>query len=615
MLKILNSVHSGTKQGVARLGVRGLSASMLTIKAMNTLTASPGFHSSFVKSDGSLWTTGNNEEGQLGINSQNDANISTEVSIGSLSMMVSIGNPMSGPDLYINLVKHETFLEEQGSSLQNAHNLVTRMQELKTLSQTANSTEVSLYNVEFSSLQRQLYDISNASIGSEPLFAKYATDANAGISSTPAVFGGQNQNSNLDHTFEIQVKEIGEDVSLGGSVSLGSVSLGMLNLFAINRGPLLSSLTIDTVSLGSSAFWSYNWNTSANGSETNHFIASLAVPSWGQTVQLNDISLGVLDQAATNLAFLRSQNGSELTELRGYHSKKVDYEVAKVATGGGHSIFILKGDFAYTTGRGGSGQLANGSSSNQSNYSFALSNVKHAAAGENHSLFLRNDGSLFGSGGNDSGQLGLNHENNQTWSTQILGSGVKSIAAGFNHSLVVKEDGSLWGTGANIHYQLGLNDASNRNQLTQIVSSGVRSATAGNAFSLFLKDNGSLWGMGASPYGQLGMGDLNSQFTPVQIIASGVRQLSAGKSHSLFLKNDGSVWGMGANQDGQLGLGGLNQTNVPVKLFDHGAKEIHAGRHHSRGHDAGGSEEAQAEKDGRARPRDVRRLGGRGRGG
>ena len=87
---------------------------MLAAKAMNTLSASPGAHSAFVKSDGSLWTMGNNEDGQLGINSFDDANLTTEVSLGSLSMMVSIGNPMSGPDLFINLAKHDTFLEEQG---------------------------------------------------------------------------------------------------------------------------------------------------------------------------------------------------------------------------------------------------------------------------------------------------------------------------------------------------------------------------------------------------------------------------------------------------------------------------------------------------------------------
>ena len=255
--------------------------------------------------------------------------------------------------------------------------------------------------------------------------------------------------------------------------------------------------------------------------------------------------------------------------------------MAKVAIGDGHSIFVLKGDYAYTTGRGGSGQLANGNTNNQSNYSFALSNVKAVAADKITPLFLLNDGSLYGSGGNDSGQLGLNHENNQTWPTQILASGVKSISAQNSHTLVVRNDGSLWGTGANNHYQLGLNDNIKRSQLTQIVSSGVKESKSGGAFSLFIKEDGSLWGMGNSNFGQLGMGDNNTHTTPVEIVPTGVRQVSAGQRHSLFIKNDGSVWGMGSNENGRLGLSDINTTNLPVQILPNGAKEVSTGLTHS----------------------------------
>ena len=230
-------------------------------------------------------------------------------------MMVSIGNPMSGPDLFINLAKNDTFLGEQGSNLKTAQDIVTRMQELKISSATASNADVSIYNAEFTSLQRQLYDISQVSVGGENLFAKYATDAYGNQTFTDAIFGGQNQDPNSDHTFDIQVKEVGEDVSLGGSVSIGSVSLGMLNLFSINRGLLLSALNIDTASLGSSGY-GYNWNTSANGNDNHQFTATLAVPNWGQTLELDDISIGVLDQAATNLVFLRTQNGTQHTKLQ-----------------------------------------------------------------------------------------------------------------------------------------------------------------------------------------------------------------------------------------------------------------------------------------------------------
>ena len=56
-----------------KFGLKSLSLTMLASKATTTLTASPGFQSAFIKSDGSLWSMGENGGGQLGINSYEDA--------------------------------------------------------------------------------------------------------------------------------------------------------------------------------------------------------------------------------------------------------------------------------------------------------------------------------------------------------------------------------------------------------------------------------------------------------------------------------------------------------------------------------------------------------------
>jgi alpha-tubulin suppressor-like RCC1 family protein len=59
----------GKGSAVRGFGLKSLSLTMLASKATTTLTASPGFHSAFIKSDGSLWSMGENGGGQLGINS------------------------------------------------------------------------------------------------------------------------------------------------------------------------------------------------------------------------------------------------------------------------------------------------------------------------------------------------------------------------------------------------------------------------------------------------------------------------------------------------------------------------------------------------------------------
>ena len=50
----------------ARNGFKAFSLSMMAIKAMNSVTASPGQHTAYVKNDGDLCTTGKNSDGQLG---------------------------------------------------------------------------------------------------------------------------------------------------------------------------------------------------------------------------------------------------------------------------------------------------------------------------------------------------------------------------------------------------------------------------------------------------------------------------------------------------------------------------------------------------------------------
>ena len=167
----------GKGSAVRGFGLKSLSLTMLASKATTTLTASPGFHSAFIKSDGSLWSMGENGGGQLGINSFEDANLTTEVDVGTLPIMVSLGNPMAGSDLFVNLAKQQSFLSEQGAQLIEAQEVISRMGELKGLSSNilASDADVSLYNVEFGELQNQLFGISQVSVGGESLFAQYAT--------------------------------------------------------------------------------------------------------------------------------------------------------------------------------------------------------------------------------------------------------------------------------------------------------------------------------------------------------------------------------------------------------------------------------------------------------
>jgi hypothetical protein len=147
------------------------------------------------------------------------------------------------------------------------------------------------------------------------------------------------------------------------------------------------------------------------------------------------------------------------------------------------------------------------------------SNVAAIAAGWHHSLFVKNDGSLWAMGANLSGQLGDGTYNQTNRPKQIVASNVTAIAAGYFHSLFLKSDGSLWAMGNNASGQLGDGTYNDTNRPEQIVASNVTAIAAGNSFSLFLKSNGSLWAMGDNGSGQLGDGTYDQANVPEQIVA------------------------------------------------------------------------------------------------
>ena len=99
-----------------------------------------------------------------------------------------------------------------------------------------------------------------------------------------------------------------------------------------------------------------------------------------------------------------------------------------------------------------------------------------------------------------------------------------------------------------------------------VFASGLKAASAGYRHSLFLKTDGTAWAVGDNSKGQLGDGSTTSRTAPVRVLAN-VRALSAGVSHSLFIKTDGTAWAVGGNSDGELGDGTQTSRTTPVQIL------------------------------------------------
>jgi len=183
-----------------------------------------------------------------------------------------------------NIQNAVSFMEVQDGILQGAADILTRMGELKALSQDVlkNSSDIANYNSEFQSLQQQLYQIGNETFNGVSLFATRNTEGTQN-----AVFGGSAQ---LDNTVSVYTSESGA----GGAV------------VSINKAALLSAVTFTSASDATAVAFANNLNATTK---------SFAADGAANAINLSDVGVSFFTAALENIATLRADNGGSVSRL------------------------------------------------------------------------------------------------------------------------------------------------------------------------------------------------------------------------------------------------------------------------------------------------------------
>ena len=239
-----------------------------------------------------------------------------------------------------------SFLEVQDGMLETVGKIIDRMSELKGLA-TQDPMKSAMdrysYNNEFKDLQVQLYAITNENFNGVSLFSNYVSQD----STQEVFFNGMEQNRMADHTISIHTSQNG---SGGSKVS-------------VHKSMLRSALTVRMdLQLAGSDTTNGSWNTvvsrqtlDAGGTdqytsgihkENSVAWVTLAAPSLGSTINLDQISVGVFIATLENVSFLRAQNGGagsrlhfayenlakQKTNMRAALGRMVDVDIADEST-------------------------------------------------------------------------------------------------------------------------------------------------------------------------------------------------------------------------------------------------------------------------------------------
>ena len=231
------------------------------------------------------------------------------------------------------------------------------------------------------------------------------------------------------------------------------------------------------------------------------------------------------------------------------------------------------------------------------------------SAGRGHSIALASDGTLYAFGFNAYGQLGDSTTSDRYSPIRVLkgayngttylgdnsNNPIISITAGLGHVITLTANGAVYAFGENISGCLGDNTKSNRYTPIRVLKGAydgttylgdnsnnpIISISAGAMHVITLTANGAVYAFGENFGGCLGDNTDLTRLTPVKVlkgvyvgttylgdnINNPIVSISAGWSTSAALAKDGLVYCFGSNGLGALGDSSLIDRYTPIKVF------------------------------------------------
>ena len=254
----------------------------------------------------------------------------------------------------------------------------------------------------------------------------------------------------------------------------------------------------------------------------------------------------------------------------------VNKTFCKISAGNLITLAIDKNGLTWAWGLNVNGVLGINSTTNKSTPTSILGNRKtfcKISVGNTSALVIDKNGQIWGWGYNLFGGLGDNSASNKSTPVSILGNKKTfcEISITYYHTISIDKGGQIWTWGYNNLGQLGINSTANRSTPVSILGDKKTfcKVSSGLFNSLGIDKSGQVWSWGYNVFGQLGNSSTTNRCTPVSIHGTKKTfcKITSGYYHTMAIDKNGQVWGWGYNLYGQLGIGTITSARTPVSIL------------------------------------------------
>eukprot|EP01080_Neovahlkampfia_damariscottae_P010521 gene10521-3043_t len=212
--------------------------------------------------------------------------------------------------------------------------------------------------------------------------------------------------------------------------------------------------------------------------------------------------------------------------------------------------------------------------------------IQNIYSGYYTNFIVKNFSKALGIGYNGHSQIGNDDTKNLVEPTSFNQNyDIKKISVGNFHVLISKNDGKALSAGRNKFGELGIGDSTILVSSTfQEIHNATADVSAGYYHSFIISNDQKLFSFGFNDNAQIGHPDLVSRYSPTEVTSiMNITKVASGYFHTLVLVQNKTVYSFGFNGHGELGDGTTTNRILPVPLASNNYDiiSIAAGEYHS----------------------------------